>query len=345
MKTARTEGSTVFDRDFVSAILTWSDSNPRSLPWRVDGARERRDPWSVLVAETMLAQTQATRVAQVYPSFLERFPTALAMAQSTKSEVLERWIGLGYYRRAVRLWESSRAVVSNYPNSFPATLAELLQLPGVGRYTACAVLALGFGEAVVPVDVNALRVARRAIAGSALTHAETQQLLDRLVPPDRPAAFAEALFDLGSQYCTAQAPRCSQCPLSDRYCVWQRGLRRRSVGGRCDQEPSPVVDPALDPANPGSGRPRVPPYRGSRRHLRALVLRSLLQGRGLLDREVLFENVAALLNDSDSRDGSSRSLGPSVSLPTTTELFGEALRDLVSEGFVIETEDGLQLAP
>lgn len=123
MKTARTEGSTVFDRDFVSAVLTWSDSNPRSLPWRVDGARERRDPWSVLVAETMLAQTQATRVAQVYPSFLERFPTALAMAQSTKSEVLERWIGLGYYRRAVRLWESSRAVVSNYPKLVPGDLS------------------------------------------------------------------------------------------------------------------------------------------------------------------------------------------------------------------------------
>jgi A/G-specific adenine glycosylase len=179
-----------------SALLAWFAENGRDLPWR-----HTRDPYAILVSEVMLQQTQVARVLERYPPWLERWPTATALAAAPAADVLRAWSGLGYNRRALGLQNAARRVVEL--GEFPRTIDELERLPGVGPYTARAIACFAFDAQVTALDTNVRRVLERSLG---TTDAEP--------PPGRAWHWNQALFDLGAQLCLARVPRCEACPLA-----------------------------------------------------------------------------------------------------------------------------------
>ena len=210
-------------------LLAWSARTRRDLPWR-----RTRDPWAVLVSELMLQQTQVTRVIPKYHAFLARFPTIASCAAAPVGDVIRMWAGLGYNRRAVNLHRA--AVVMR--DRVPDTLDELLALPGVGPYTARAVLTFAYERDVAVLDVNALRCLSRVI-GERVTQANA----DALVPAGRGWEWNQAVLDLGATVCTATA-RCAGCPVAA-VCAW------RASGG-----PDPAAPPNPQSTFEGSFRQR-----------------------------------------------------------------------------------------
>ncbi|MFN8187829.1 MAG: A/G-specific adenine glycosylase [Gaiellales bacterium] len=168
------------------ALLRWFTANGRhDLPWRCT-----RDPYAILVSEVMLQQTQVSRVVPRYLAWLERWPTAAALAAASTAEVIVAWQGLGYNRRALNLHRAARQVAARgWPD-------DLTELPGVGRYTADAVARFALGSPVLPIDTNVRRI------------------LERTGGTFSPAAAA-ALMDLGATVCVARVPRCGACPLAE----------------------------------------------------------------------------------------------------------------------------------
>lgn len=202
--------------DLTTALLTWFAAAGRDLPWR-----RTRDPWAVLVSELMCQQTQVPRVVPRYEAFLADFPTATACAAAPLGDVVRAWQGLGYNRRAVNLHRAATVVVDRHGGTLPSSLEELLELPGVGSYTARAVLVFAFERDVGLIDTNAGRVVARAVAGRALAPKEAQAVADAAVPPGRAWAWGSAVFDLGASVCLKRSPRCDVCPVV-RQCAWAR---------------------------------------------------------------------------------------------------------------------------
>jgi A/G-specific adenine glycosylase len=198
-------------------LLAWYDRTRRKLPWRALPG-ERMDPWAVLVSEIMLQQTTVATVKGRFASFLARFPTPRDLAAVSMDEVLHAWQGLGYYRRARALKACAEALAESHAGRVPGDLAALLQLPGLGPYTARAVAAIAFGQPVVPVDANVARVLGRVIAldvPPAKAVRRLQAAADSLADQDRPGDVAQALMELGALVCTPRTPSCLLCP-------WQR---------------------------------------------------------------------------------------------------------------------------
>jgi A/G-specific adenine glycosylase len=198
-----------------AAVLDWWVAQRRELPWR-----ETRDPWAVLVCEVMAQQTQVARVAERWAPFLERFPTPRSCAEAPVAEVLRWWSGLGYNRRAVNLHRGAVAVVERHGGQLPDTLAELRALPGIGPYTARAVLAFAFEQDAAVVDTNTARVLARW-EGHRLSATQVQAAADRALPAGEAWAWNQALLDLGAGVCTRRAPRCAACPVPQ-HCTWAR---------------------------------------------------------------------------------------------------------------------------
>jgi A/G-specific adenine glycosylase len=175
------------------ALQAWYAVNARDLPWR-----KTRDPYAILVSEVMLQQTQAERVIPRWRAWLERWPTAAALAAASPADLIREWQGLGYNRRALSLHRAACVIAERgWPD-------DLTELPGVGAYTAAAIRNQAFGEAVLPVDTNVARIQERT--GHAF----------------RPDAL-QAMFDLGATICLARIPRCGVCPLAG--ACPSRGLR------------------------------------------------------------------------------------------------------------------------
>ncbi|HZJ27142.1 MAG TPA: A/G-specific adenine glycosylase [Acidimicrobiia bacterium] len=190
-----------------SRLADWYATNGRhELAWR-----HTRDRWAVLVSEVMLQQTQVARVADAWPRFVDRFPTAAAAAAAGPGAVIEAWGRLGYPRRARRLWEATCIITTD---GWPADLAEL---PGVGRYTAAALSALVDGVDAPAVEVNIRRVCER-IAGRRLTTTQAEAASLRIGRPLHARERVLALMDLGASVCRSRDPRCRACPLHRR-CV------------------------------------------------------------------------------------------------------------------------------
>lgn len=207
------------------ALLSWSELEGwRDLPWR-----RTRDPWAVLVSELMLQQTQVPRVAPRYEAFLRRFPTVAACASAPVGDVVRMWAGLGYNRRAVNLHRAAQMCVDEHEGRLPATLEELLVLPGIGPYTARAVLAFAHEQDVAVLDTNAARVVAR-VNGRRMTLGEAQVAADSLVPDGRGWRWNQAILDLGATVCTKRSPRCERCPVV-RSCAW-------FATGRADIDPA-----------------------------------------------------------------------------------------------------------
>jgi A/G-specific adenine glycosylase len=196
------------------SLLDWYAVEARPLAWRTT-----RDPWRILVSEIMLQQTHATRVEPLWLAFCARFPTPAALAAAPVGEVLTWWRGLGYNRRAVNLHRAAATVVERHGGTLPDDLDALLALPGIGPYTARAVLAFAFERDHGVVDTNAARFLARAVAGERLSAARAQRLADGEVPPGQGWAWNQAVLDLGATICTKRRPRCGTCPIAGS-CTW-----------------------------------------------------------------------------------------------------------------------------
>lgn len=235
------------------ALLAWGRTELRDLPWR-----RTRDPWEILVAETMLQQTQVSRVAPRWAAFLERWPTAADCAAASRGEVLRAWQGLGYNRRAVALHEAAQQVVRDHGGTVPTALADLLDLPGVGPYTARAVRAFAFERDEAVVDVNAARFLARTVAGRRLTPKEAQSLADELVPVGEGWLWNQSVLELGATHCRKRSVACDDCPVAA-HCTW------RGEG----------PDPAEGSAGTGGTQSR---FEGSDRQGRGRLLDALRDG-------------------------------------------------------------------
>jgi A/G-specific adenine glycosylase len=203
-------------------IRGWYAANARDLPWR----RPDATPWGVFVSEVMLQQTPVARVEPVWREWLARWPQPADLAAAAPGEAVRAWGRLGYPRRALRLHAAAVAMVGRHGGRVPGTEAALLDLPGVGDYTAAAVAAFAFGRRTTVVDTNVRRVfARvlegRALASPSLTRAE-RQLAASLVPvqPKEAQVWSVAVMELGALVCTARSPRCGGCPVAAE-CRWR----------------------------------------------------------------------------------------------------------------------------
>lgn len=228
-----------------SAVLDWYTENARDLAFR-----RTTDPWSVLVSEVIAQQTQAARAAEAWTRFIARFPTPAALASASPAITIRAWRGLGYNRRAVALRGAAIAIVDEHGGRVPDTYDELVRLPGIGPYTARAVLAIAFNQSVAALDTNIRRVLGRAFVGAEAAPPQAFQVLaDGFVPAGRAATWTHALMDIGAAFCRARDPRCDACPLASR-CTFL-------AAGR----------------SPASGRPAgSKPFRSTTRWLRGRIL-------------------------------------------------------------------------
>ncbi len=216
-------------------LLRWYERGHRDLPWR-----RTTDPYAIWIAETMLQQTQVVTVVPYYQRFLKRFPTIKALARAPLRQVLTVWSGLGYYRRAENLRKSARELMLNHHGRLPDDYDMLLSLPGIGDYTAGALMSIAFGRAYPALDGNARRVLGRIFR--LRSDAELRELARLLVPKTRPAAFNQAVMELGATLCAPKKPRCEECPVA-LHCRANQSHAASEIVTRRPQSPKDVTWP------------------------------------------------------------------------------------------------------
>jgi len=236
--------------------LRWGLPRLRDLPWR-----RTRDPWAILSSEVMLQQTQVARVIPRWHQFMAAYPSPIECAGASLGDVLRLWQGLGYPRRARNLHSAAAQIVAL--GQFPSTLGGLLLLPGVGEYTARAVLAFAFETDVAVVDTNIARVLAR-VAGHRLTAKQAQAAADAALPAGESWSWNQCLMDLGAVLCRPASPQCEVCPLQS-HCAWH---------GFGD-------DPSHGSAGVSTRQSR---FAGSDRQARGRLMRALVDGRVPIDR-------------------------------------------------------------
>ena len=238
-------------------LIAWFEANARELPWREAGTT----PWGVLVSEVMSQQTPVSRVAPRWLDWIQRWPGPHELAVASTTDVLRAWDRLGYPRRALRLVACARAVVERWGGELPRTEADLRSLPGIGEYTAAAVVAFAYRGRAVVLDTNVRRVLARLLGGEALpapslTRAERDRAADVL--PADPATSARwniALMELGALVCRPTSPACEACPVRDS-CAW------RGAGY---------------PTDAHAGRRRTQAWHGTDRQVRGRIMAVLRQ--------------------------------------------------------------------
>jgi A/G-specific adenine glycosylase len=238
------------DTSLTEAVTRWYDQHARDLPWRAQGV----SAWGVLVSEIMLQQTQVNRVEPAWHQWMARWPTPAALAAEPVAEAIRAWGRLGYPRRAQRLHACAVAIMDRHDGAVPASVDELLALPGIGTYTARAVAAFAYRQRHPVVDTNVRRVVARVVEGVADRGSTTTAdlaMVEQLLPedPERAARASVAFMELGALLCTARSPVCANCPLWAT-CAWRR---------------------AGAPMPPGPSR-RTQRYAGTDRQVRGLLL-------------------------------------------------------------------------
>lgn len=244
-------------------LADWWGEHARPLPWRFG----RTSAWGVLVSEVMSQQTQMIRVVPYWNDWMSRWPDAAALAAASKADVITAWGRLGYPRRALRLQECAGVVARDYNNDVPCNYEQLVSLPGIGDYTASAVLSFAFGERIAVIDTNTRRVLSRVFLGEesrgGAASAAERALAERVLPQDsaakmlrfdRPSVvWNQSVMELGALVCTAKTPACVQCPIADECEFFKCGL-------------------------PGLGEQRTRPrqrFQGTDRQVRGVVLGAL----------------------------------------------------------------------
>ncbi len=231
-------------------VLRWYSENGRDLAFR-----RTADPWAILVSEVMAQQTQAARAAEAWTRFMALFPTATALAAASPADVVRAWRGLGYNRRALALRQAAITIVEEHGGRVPSTPEALIALPGIGPYTARAVMAIAFGLPVAALDVNIRRVLGRAFLPGSIAKRDVQAAADGLVPIDRAADWTHALMDIGATVCRPREPRCDGCPLQAT-CRFARAQ----------------VGPGEKARTPGLSRSKAPRFETTSRWLRGRIV-------------------------------------------------------------------------
>ncbi|HEY3391384.1 MAG TPA: A/G-specific adenine glycosylase [Lacipirellulaceae bacterium] len=195
-------------------LLAWYRDRARDLPWR-----HSRDPYRVWVSEVMLQQTQVATVREYFERFTAAIPDVHQLAAADEQRVLRLWEGLGYYRRARQLHATAKEIVAQHGGEFPSDTAELIKLPGIGRYTAGAIASIAFGRRAPILEANTIRLLSRLIRYEGDTSSAAGQRLlwqtaEEILPRTNVAQFNQALMELGSLVCTPAEPECRECPLS-----------------------------------------------------------------------------------------------------------------------------------
>ncbi len=215
--------------DFRRALLAWYRVHHRTLPWR-----QTQDAYAIWISEIMLQQTQVTTVIDYYRRFLERFPNVASLAAAAEQEVLTLWSGLGYYRRARQMHAAAQQIATQHAGSFPRSFDEVLSLPGIGRYTAGAIVSFAYGHRAPILEANTVRLFSRLIGlrQDPKTVASQRQLwsfAERILPRPgrRVASVNQAVMELGSLICTPTQPDCDACPVR-RFCAsHQAGIQHQ----------------------------------------------------------------------------------------------------------------------
>jgi A/G-specific adenine glycosylase len=224
---------------FRNNLQAWFSQFQRDLPWR-----RTNDPYRIWLSEIMLQQTRVAAVIPYYERFLSRFPTMQALAEASEEEVLRLWSGLGYYSRARNLQDAARQIVGNHNAEFPRDPEAALALPGIGAYTAAAILSIAYQEKLAVLDGNVARVlARLGAVREDLrangTWKKLQQSADHLLDDKSPGDWNQAMMELGATLCTPRSPQCLLCPVSEFCEARKQGLteaipakrvKRKTVG-------------------------------------------------------------------------------------------------------------------
>jgi A/G-specific adenine glycosylase len=286
-----------------ATLLGWYAQHGRDLPWR-----HTRDPYAILVAEIMLQQTQVERVIPKYHAFLAEFPTFAALAEAPTEAVIRAWASLGYNQRAVRLQGVARAVQRDHAGQMPTTLAGLLALPGIGRYTAGAIACFALGQAVATVDTNIRRVLVRTLIGDLSPDAVAYEkpdaalrLAETALPtePARAYAWNQALMDIGATICLARVPACDRCPLAE-HCRTYAQLRERTLFPSGAELAALRVAEA--PATYAAAPRPAAPFKTTNRYFRGRVVAALsaLAPGATLDLATLGPQIKPDFSDADA---------------------------------------------
>ncbi|MEX2174424.1 MAG: A/G-specific adenine glycosylase, partial [Pirellulaceae bacterium] len=212
-------------RALARQLHVWFLKAARDLPWR-----RTKDLYAIWISEVMLQQTQVVTVIPYFERFLGRFPDVAALAAADEQEVLRLWEGLGYYRRARQLHAAARQIVAEHRGRFPQTFAAVRSLPGIGRYTAGAVLSIGLDARLPILEANTIRVLSRlaAFRGDPTQSAGQKRLwslAEAILPARDVGIFNQALMELGSEICTPKAPACDRCPVRRHCLAYERELQ------------------------------------------------------------------------------------------------------------------------
>ena len=213
--------------DFRRKLLNWFDGHQRDLPWR-----QHKTPYQIWISEIMLQQTQVATVIDYFNRFIKRFPTVKILAQADQAEVLKLWEGLGYYRRARQLHAAAQVIVEQHQGTFPTDFESVLALPGIGRYTAGAILSIALDQKLPILEGNTIRLfARLMTMQSDPRTTENQKALwefsQSLLPRKRCGDFNQALMELGSQICNPKRPKCLVCPINNLCMTAVKGLQEQ----------------------------------------------------------------------------------------------------------------------
>jgi A/G-specific adenine glycosylase len=274
-------------------LIEWGSGSLRDLPWR-----RTSDAWHVLVSEIMLQQTSVARVMPKYETFIEAFPTPVHLANAPLGDALRLWSGLGYPRRCRNLQATAVVLHEKYNGAMPSTLDELLALPGIGQYTARAVLAFAHRIDVAVVDVNVSRVLSR-LQGVPMKARELQVFADELLPQGLAWEWNQVMMDFGARQCGVRAPLCASCPV-------KKQCRFKGIGD----------DPAATSA--GVSKPQAR-FEGSDRQARGRALRAVGDGAAHINDVIesmrLDPDRAILLIGALTQEGLLHRVGEQLSLP------------------------------
>lgn len=265
-KTRMTTRNSARERELVTSVARWFRRTARPLPWR----NLETSPWGVLLSEVMAQQTPVARVAPLWLEWIERWPTASSLAESSPADVVRAWGKLGYPRRALNLHAAATQIRDNFEGEVPADVDALESLPGIGTYTARAVAAFAFGHRVPVVDTNIRRVLARAVLGIAEPEPPRvkadMELMESVLPTSAKESVTvnAGIMELGAIICTARAPKCNECPIAQ-HCAWV-------LSG--------------SPANAGRTRTPQKKYEGSVRQARGAILALARSSQRVTDADI-----------------------------------------------------------